>query len=93
MRVDELARDEVFAWMTAEVGGTAVAKLSDHLVLFVEQGHDAFQVGNQHFALAESKVARKSHPIGEEADVLAIEGEVLNPSVCPIGNCEHGLMR
>lgn len=89
VRGDEFARSEMVAGLIADadVGG-AVAELDDELVVFVEEGDAGFEVGDDHELAVGMKVARGAKVVGDEPDVLAVEGEGLQAAIGAVGNDE-----
>ena len=94
--VDELAWDELVSSGISKVllvtVKVAIAELHDHFVVLIEKGDHAVQVRNQHLSVAKVEVARLPHAFRDEADVLAVQREVLDASIGTIGDGEHGFM-
>ena len=82
--MNESSRLEIGAWLPAEIRGMSIAEHGDGLVLLVVQRHHAFQIRDEHHAVAEVDVTRTSDPFGVQGDGSSIKVEHLHSTIAPI---------
>jgi len=81
MGMDELPLWELVSWDTAEFRRVSVAEMSEHSIVFVQQGDDAGQIGDEEDLVANLEVARLTDSCRDKADVFSFKGELLDSSV------------
>ncbi len=91
MRVDKLTRQPLLTRRSPQLRRRAVTQLHYYFVLAVEERDHAVQVRDKHQIATQVEVAGAAHAFGDELDVLAVQGEVLEAVVGAVGNHEERL--